>query len=334
MNVLLTGGLGYIGSHTAVVLSQQGHQVTLFDNLSNSSGVVLKNIKKITGQKANFIKGDVRNTELLEKTLASCAVDTVIHFAGFKAVSESVEKPINYYVNNVMGTISLLQAMQSRHVKRLVFSSSATVYGHPAYLPFDEEHPTQAISPYGRSKLHIEEMLADVAESDPDWQIACLRYFNPVGAHQSGLIGDYPNGTPNNLMPYIAQVASGLRNVLNVFGNDYPTRDGTCVRDYVHVMDVADGHAEAIKFLCTNKGWHSINLGAGRGYSVLEVVKAFEVASGKKIPLRFAPRRIGDIAEFYASPIKARRILNWKASRGLPSMCGSSWYFEMQARAN
>ena len=334
MNILLTGGLGYIGSHTAVVLVQLGHQVTLLDNLSNSSDVVVKNIEKISRQQINFVRGDVRNTEVLKNTLASFAIDAVIHFAGFKAVHESVAKPIDYYANNVQSTISLLQAMQSRHVKRLVFSSSATVYGNPAYLPFAEKHPTHAASPYGRSKLHIEEMLADVSASDPDWQMACLRYFNPVGAHQSGLIGESPKGIPNNLMPYIAQVASGTREVLSVFGNDYPTRDGTGVRDYVHVMDVAEGHAAALVYLSSNPGWHAINLGTGRGSSVLEMVEAFEVVSDRGIPLRFAPRRSGDIAEFYADPAKAEHEMGWRASRGLKSMCTSAWNFQNRQEKN
>lgn len=328
MNILLTGGLGYIGSHTAVELCHSGNQIILYDNLSNSTDAVVKKIERISGQKIKLVKGDVRDTESLKNTLTSFEIESVIHFAGSKSVAKSVVKPIDYYDNNVKGAISLLHAMQLAHVKSLVFSSSATVYGDPVYLPFDEQHPTSAVSPYGRSKVYIEEMLADVAASDPEWRIACLRYFNPVGAHQSGLIGENPSGTPDNLMPYIAQVAYGLREVLNVFGNDYPTRDGTGVRDYVHVMDLADGHAAALTYLLSHPGWHAINLGAGRGYSVLEIIDAFEVASGKAIPYRFVPRRDGDIAEFYASPIKAQRELNWKASRGLASMCASAWNFQ------
>lgn len=330
MNVLLTGGLGYIGSHTAVVLSHLGHQITAYDNLSNSTELVAKNIEKICGQKIKFVKGDVRNTEALKHVLTSFKIDSVIHFAGSKSVAESVKEPMEYYINNVQSTISLLCAMQLAQVKSLVFSSSATVYGDPVYLPFDEQHPTNPISPYGRSKLHIEEMLADVSSSDSEWCIACLRYFNPVGAHDSGLIGENPNGIPSNLMPYIAQVASGSREVLNVFGNDYPTRDGTGVRDYVHVMDIADGHAAALTYLCKHPSWQPINLGAGQGYSVLEIIDAFESASGKSIPFRFVPRRAGDIAEFYSSPIKAQRELNWKASRDLMSMCASTWKFQTQ----
>lgn len=330
MNVFLTGGLGYIGSHTAVVLSHLGNRITVYDNLSNSTELVAKNIEKICGKKINFVRGDVRNTEALKNALTLYEVDSVIHFAGSKSVAESVEKPIEYYGNNVQSTVSLLQAMRLAKVKSLVFSSSATVYGEPVYLPFDEQHPTNPINPYGRSKVHIEEMLADVATSDSEWRIACLRYFNPVGAHDTGLIGENPTSTPNNLMPYIAQVASGSRDVLKVFGNDYPTRDGTGVRDYVHVMDLADGHAAALKFLGANAGWHAINLGAGRGYSVFEVVDAFEMSSGRTIPLRIAPRRIGDIAEYYACTAKAQRNLDWKANRGLSTICASSWNFQMQ----
>ena len=279
--LLITGGVGYIGSHAAVVLSEIGHEVVLYDNLFNSSHCVLENLDLIVGRHIPFVKGDVRDTELLASTLASHSIDAVIHFAGFKAVGESVEKPVDYYSNNVQGTISLLQAMQSTRVKTLVFSSSATVYGAPQYLPLNESHPTSATNPYGRSKLHIEEMLNDVAASDTDWRICCLRYFNPVGAHESGLIGESPNGVPNNLMPYIAQVANGQRSELSVFGDDYPTADGTGVRDYIHVMDLAEGHAAALSFLSQTKGWHAINLGTGKGYSVLEMVHAFEKATGR-----------------------------------------------------
>ena len=296
MSVLLTGGMGYIGSHTAVVLLQAGHQVVLYDNLSNSSDQVLEKLSQITGQRIPFVKGDVRDTELLKVTLAAHHTDAVIHFAGLKAVGESVDKPVEYYANNVQGTISLLQAMQSAHVKTLVFSSSATVYGQPQYLPLDENHPTSATNPYGRSKLHIEEMLNDVAASVPDWRIACLRYFNPVGAHESGLIGENPNGVPNNLMPYIAQVAAGQRTCLSVFGGDYSTEDGTGMRDYIHVMDLAEGHAAALSFLSETPGWHAINLGTGQGYSVLDMVRAFEKASDRHVPYNIIARRAGDVA--------------------------------------
>jgi UDP-glucose 4-epimerase len=328
MNVLLTGGTGYIGSHTAVVLSQLGHQVVLYDNLFSSSDQVLKKLTQITGKKISFVKSDVRDTDSLKDTILANQIDAVIHFAGLKAVGESVEDPVNYYANNVQGAISLLQAMQAAQVKTLVFSSSATVYGEPRYLPLDENHPASAINPYGRSKLHVEEILSDVVASNLDWRIACLRYFNPVGAHASGLIGESPNGVPNNLMPYIAQVASGQRAVLNIFGGDYPTEDGTGVRDYIHVMDLAEGHAAALNFLSQTNGYHVINLGTGKGYSVLEVVKAFEKASDCGVPYRIVARRAGDVAECYADPKKASELLSWSATRNLDDMCASTWRFQ------
>ena len=331
MHVLLTGGTGYIGSHTAIALSQLGHQVVLYDNLSNSSEIVLEKLTHITEQPIHLIKGDVRHTELLESTIASYNIDAIIHFAGLKAVGESIGKPIDYYANNVQGTISLLQAMQLQQVKTLVFSSSATVYGQPQYLPLDENHPTSATNPYGRSKLHIEEILNDVAASDPQWRIACLRYFNPVGAHPSGLIGENPSGAPNNLMPYIAQVAAGHRAELSVFGSDYPTPDGTGVRDYIHVMDLAEGHAAALNFLSRTNGWHAINLGTGKGYSVLEMIRAFEKACCREVPYRLAPRRAGDVATCYANPRKARELLSWTANRTLAEMCSNTWRFQQSA---
>lgn len=332
--LLITGGTGYIGSHSAVVLSQIGHQVVLYDNLSNSSRAVVENLALISGQHMPFVKGDVRDTELLASTLASHCIDAVIHFAGLKAVGESVDKPVEYYANNVQGTISLLQAMQSVQVKTLVFSSSATVYGEPQYLPLDENHPTSATNPYGRSKLHIEEMLNDVIASDPNWRIACLRYFNPVGAHESGLIGENPNGVPNNLMPYIVQVAAGQRPSLRVFGADYPTSDGTGVRDYIHVMDLAEGHAAALNFLSETVGWHAINLGTGKGSSVLEMVSAFESATGLKVPYRVIPRRDGDVAECYADVGKAAKLLKWTSTHTLAEMCSSAWCFQSYIEAN
>ena len=330
MNILLTGGTGYIASHTAVVLAQIGHAVVLLDNLSNSNQIVLEKLATITSTNFPFVKGDVRDTALLQSTLKKHHIEAVIHFAGLKAVGESVEKPIDYYANNVQGTISLVQAMQSQGVKKLVFSSSATVYGQPHYLPLDEEHPTNAINPYGRTKLQIEHMLRDLASSDQVWQIACLRYFNPVGAHESGLIGENPNGTPNNLMPYVAQVAVGLRPALNVFGADYPTPDGTGVRDYIHVMDLAEGHAAALRFLSEAKGWHAVNLGTGCGYSVLEVVRAFEKAANQHIPCKIVARRAGDTAQCYANPQKAQQLFNWRAKRALNDMCESAWKFQQQ----
>ena len=300
----------------------------LYDNLSNSTDSVLERLIQITGQEMRFIRGDVRDTELLRNTLISNNIDAVIHFAGLKAVGESVEKPIDYYANNVQGTIGLLQAMQSAQVKTIVFSSSATVYGEPQYLPLDESHPTSATNPYGRSKLHIEEMLKDVASSDLDWRIACLRYFNPVGAHESGLIGDSPHGVPNNLMPYIAQVVVGQRAELSVFGDDYPTADGTGIRDYIHVMDLAEGHAAALGLLSQTTGWHAINLGTGKGYSVLEMVQAFEKASGRQVPYKIVPRRAGDVAACYADPQKASKVLSWRGTRTLDDMCASTWRFQ------
>jgi len=299
--------------------------------LSNSSDGVLKKLTQITNTNIHFVKGDVRDTPLISAILIKHHIDAVIHFAGMKAVGESFEKPVDYYENNVQGTISLLRAMQAHNIKTLVFSSSATVYGQPQYLPLDENHPTHAINPYGRSKLHIEEMLSDLAASDASWKIACLRYFNPVGAHESGLIGENPNGVPNNLMPYIAQVATGQRQALNVFGNDYPTPDGTGVRDYIHVMDLADGHAAALNFLSQTSGWHAINLGTGKGYSVLEMLQTFENVSGREVPYKVVDRRAGDAAQCYANPQKAADLLGWSAKRSLDDMCKSTWRFQHQA---
>lgn len=328
MNILLTGGTGYIGSHTAVALSLMGYQVVLYDDLSNSNINVLDRLALITGQRMPFVKGDVRETELLKNTLASHCIDAVIHFAGLKAVAESVQKPVKYYANNVQGAISLLQAMQSAKITTLVFSSSATVYGEPKYLPLNEMHPTGAINPYGRCKLHIEEMLYDVATGNPNWRIACLRYFNPVGAHESGLIGEGSNEVPNNLFPFISQVAAGLRDELRIFGNDYPTADGTGVRDYIHIMDLAEGHVAALGFLSQATGWHATNLGTGVGYSVLQVIQAFEKASARPVPFKVVPRRAGDVAVCYADPKKARAQLNWSSSRTLSDMCSSAWLFQ------
>ena len=329
LDILLTGGTGYIGSHTAVVLALGGHRVVLYDNLCNSHPSVMDRLHIITGQHLPFVQGDVRNTPLLIETLQQHHTTAVIHFAGLKAVGESVENPIAYYDNNVSGSVSLLQAMQSTGTKTLVFSSSATVYGDPRYLPLDENHPTSATTPYGRSKLHIEEMLADVARSDARWRIARLRYFNPVGAHDSGLIGEDPGGIPNNLMPYIARVAVGKLPYLNIFGNDYPTPDGTGVRDYIHVMDVAAGHLAALQALADSaEPLHTFNLGTGRGFSVLDMVKAFESASGRKVPYQIAPRRSGDVANCYAHAAKAATELSWRASRTIDDMCASTWKFQ------
>jgi len=331
MNILLTGGTGYIGSHAAVVLAGAGHGVLLYDNLCNSRREVVQRLARIIGRPVPLMEGDVRDTALLAQALKDHAIDAVVHFAGLKAVAESVADPIAYYASNVAGTVSLLQAMQGTGIRTLVFSSSATVYGEPRYLPIDEAHPTSATNPYGRSKLHIEEMLADVARSDATWRIACLRYFNPVGAHASGLIGEDPRGAPNNLMPYVAQVAAGQRPSLNVFGNDYPTPDGTGVRDYIHVMDLAEGHLAALDFLAGHGGWHAVNLGTGRGYSVLEMVRAFEATSGCSVPCTITGRRPGDIATSYASADKARALLGWRARRDLDEMCASTWNWQKQS---
>jgi UDP-glucose 4-epimerase len=325
MNILLTGGAGYIGSHAAVVLTEAGHQVVILDNFCNSHRSVLERLAKILGKALPCVEGDIRDTELVKKVLQDYKIDAVMHFAGLKAVGESVQNPIDYFDNNVGSTISLLQAMRASNIKTLVFSSSATVYGAPQYLPLDENHPTQATNPYGRSKLHIEEMLADVVVSGTSWHIACLRYFNPVGAHESGLIGEDPNGIPNNLMPYIAQVASGKLAYLNVYGNDYDTPDGTGVRDYIHVMDLAEGHLAALNFIEQQSGLHVFNLGTGKGSSVLEMVKAFEEVSGKSIPLKVTNRRAGDVATCYARVDKSSAELSWKAMRTLQEMCSSTW---------
>jgi UDP-glucose 4-epimerase len=332
VNILLTGGAGYIGSHTAVVLSQAGHEVVLLDNFCNSNPSVLERLEKILGKRLPCIEADVRETDVVEKVLREYKIDAVIHFAGLKAVGESVANPVLYYANNVQGSISLLQAMQKVGVKTLVFSSSATVYGDPQYLPIDESHPTSATNAYGRSKLHIEEILKDVANSDAGWKIICLRYFNPVGAHESGLVGEDPRGTPNNLMPYIAQVVVGKLAKLQVYGNDYPTPDGTGIRDYIHVMDLAEGHVAALNYLGTNQGWSAINLGTGKGTSVLEMLKAYELACGKVIDYSIEQRRSGDIASCFARADKAADLLSWKSKRNLFEMCQSSWNWQSHSK--
>ena len=331
MNILLTGGTGYIGSHTAVALAQAGHSVTLLDNLSNSSASVVDRIAQIVGNRLPFVDCDVRNTAAIQNVLKTYSIDAVVHFAGQKAVGESVALPVDYYSNNVQGTISLLQAMQAESVRALIFSSSATVYGVPQYLPYDEAHPTGATNPYGRTKLHVEEMLHDLAQSNESWHIVCLRYFNPVGAHESGLIGETPRGVPNNLMPFVAQVAIGQRAELKVFGNDYETPDGTGVRDYIHVMDLADGHVAALNHLTKHASWNAINLGTGRGYSVLDIVRTFERINGCAVPYAFAPRRSGDLAAYYASAKLAHEVLGWAAVRSLEEMCASTWHYYRMA---
>jgi len=331
-SILLTGGMGYIGSHTAVLLLEAGHEVVLYDNLSNSSIDVKEKIQEITNKKVSFVEGDVLETELLTQTLKDFNVDIVIHFAGLKAVGESVEKPIEYFENNIAGSISLLKAMKKVDVKKIVFSSSATVYGEPEYLPYDEEHPTSAVNPYGRSKLHIEEMLKDVCNSQKDFSAICLRYFNPVGAHESGLIGEDPKDIPNNLMPYIAQVAEGKLKELNIFGDDYPTQDGSGVRDYIHVVDLASGHMSALNFLSNNSGWHAFNLGTGTGVSVLELVKTFEKVNQLTIPYKITPRRSGDVAESYSDSSKAKKLLHWSTKKDIRDMCRDTWKFQMKLK--
>ncbi|WP_447754558.1 UDP-glucose 4-epimerase GalE [Sphingopyxis fribergensis] len=329
MKILLTGGAGYIGSHVAAALVSAGHEVVCFDNLSNSDAAVMDRLEAITGTVIPLVQGDIRDGDALRAALNDHAAGAVIHFAGLKAVGESVAEPMKYYDNNVRGTLTLLEAMRDCGVKTLVFSSSATVYGEPRYLPLDEEHPTSATNPYGRTKLMIEEMLADVAAADGDWRIATLRYFNPVGAHDSGLIGENPNGVPNNLMPFISRVAAGRLNELSVFGNDYDTPDGTGVRDYIHVVDLADGHVAALEAITKNdQPLSTWNLGTGQGYSVLDMVEAFERVNGVRVPYRIAPRRDGDVASCFASPERAARELGWTAERGLDTMCASSWRFE------
>lgn len=329
MKVLLTGGAGYIGSHCAVALIAAGHQVVGFDNLSNSRPQVVERVESITGTRIPLVVGDIRDREAVRRALTDHAIEAVVHFAGLKAVGESVEKPILYYDNNVRGTLALVEAMAECGVRRLVFSSSATVYGQPQYLPLDETHPTSATNPYGRTKLMIEEMLGDIAAADPGWRIGVLRYFNPVGAHDSALIGEDPNGIPNNLMPFISRVAAGRLPELSVFGDDYDTADGTGVRDYVHIVDLAEGHVAALAALTTIDRPLSIwNLGTGQGYSVLDMIRSFERVNGVPIPYRIAPRRPGDVATCYASPAKARDELGWQASRGLDAMCASAWRFE------
>ncbi len=327
MKVLVTGGTGFIGSHTCVELINNGHEVIIVDNLSNSNREVLNRIAKITGSRPKFYKDDLLDKEALKSIFDENKIDAVIHFAGYKAVGESVEKPLLYYQNNVVGTLNLLEQMQDHQVKRLVFSSSATVYGDPTVVPITENSALHPTNPYGNTKLVIEDILNDVAKSDSQWQVVLLRYFNPIGAHPSGLIGETPNGIPNNLLPYIAQVATGQRDMLRVWGNDYPTIDGTGVRDYIHVVDLAIGHLKALKFAETNQGVHAVNLGRGVGYSVLEVVQAFEKATGKKIPYQIMERRPGDIATCYADTKKARELLGFEAIRDIDEMCTDLWYF-------
>jgi UDP-glucose 4-epimerase len=326
--ILVTGGAGYIGSHACVALLEAGFKVVVLDNLSVGNALALDRVARISGQQPVFVRGDVRDKQCLEGLFSEHTISAVMHFAGLKAVGESVSQPLDYYENNVAGTITLLQAMEENWVRRFVFSSSATVYGDPPSVPIREDFPLSTTNPYGRSKLMVEEILADWAEANPAWSIARLRYFNPVGAHPSGLIGEDPQGTPNNLMPYVAQVAVGRQDKLFVFGDDYPTVDGTGVRDYIHVMDLVGGHVAALERIQAGCGLLTINLGTGRGVSVLEMIKAFEKASGRKIPYEVVDRRPGDVAECWADPGLARETINWEASLSVEQMCEDAWRWQ------
>ncbi len=328
--ILVTGGAGYIGSHTVLELLNENYKVIILDNLSNSSRESLNRVKEITGKDLTFYKADLLNYDALENIFNRHTFDTVIHFAGLKAVGESVEIPIDYYDNNITGTLNLIKVMIKYSIKNIVFSSSATVYGEPDSVPITETFPLSATNPYGRTKLFIEEILKDLYISDKGWNIALLRYFNPVGAHFSGQIGEDPNGIPNNLMPFISQVAVGKREKLSVFGDDYDTVDGTGVRDYIHVTDLSLGHLKAVEKIETKPGLVIYNLGTGNGYSVLEVVEAFETHSDKKINYEIIERRTGDIASCYADPTKASKELNWKAERGIEEMCRDSWKWQSE----
>jgi UDP-glucose 4-epimerase len=329
MHILVTGGAGYIGSHTCVELLEAGYKVTVFDNFCNSHPEALARVERITGKKMGIMVGDVRDYAALVAALHGCGANAVMHFAGLKAVGESVVKPLIYYDNNVLGTLHLLEAMGECGVKTLVFSSSATVYGEPQYLPLTEDHPLSATNPYGRSKLIAEEMLRDAHRSDPSWRMALLRYFNPVGAHASGLIGEDPQGIPNNLLPFVAQVAVGRREFLSVWGDDYPTPDGTGIRDYIHVVDLARGHLKALERLQEKAPeCLTMNLGTGTGYSVLDMVRAFEQASGKPVAYRIESRRPGDVAACYADPKQALDLIGWRTERGLETMCADAWRWQ------
>jgi UDP-glucose 4-epimerase len=328
MKILVTGGMGYIGSHTCVELLNAGHEVVVVDNLCNAQAAVKERIEKITGKTVALFEVDIRDREGMEHVFGAHKIDAVIHFAGLKAVGESVAQPLRYYDNNVSGSVVLFETMGKFGVKTIVFSSSATVYGDPASVPIREDFPLSATNPYGRSKLMIEDILRDLIKAEPDWRIALLRYFNPVGAHESGLIGEEPSGIPNNLVPYIAQVATGVRDKLNVYGGDYPTPDGTGMRDYIHVVDLAIGHVKTLDKLATRPGIVTYNLGTGRGNSVLEMVRAFEQASGRKVPYQIVDRRPGDIAQCYADPSRARDELGWTAERDVAQMCADVWHYQ------
>ena len=330
MTILVTGGTGYIGSHTVVQLLEAGHHVLVLDNLCNSKAQVIDRISQITGNPPQFIEGDVRNRKLLKQLFADHAIETVLHFAGLKAVGESVQKPLMYYENNVSGSVVLLEEMAAAQVKSIVFSSSATVYGEPQFLPYTESHPLKPINVYGHSKLMVEQVLQDLALSDPAWRVALLRYFNPVGAHHSGLIGEDPAGIPNNLMPFVAQVAVGKRAQLSVYGNDYDTKDGTGVRDYIHVDDLASGHLAALEYLKKNAGVLKVNLGTGQGTSVFELIHAFEKAANQKIPYEVVARREGDLSEYYADAKYSKMVLGWQAQYDIDRMCVDTWRWQSQ----
>ncbi|PER82245.1 UDP-glucose 4-epimerase GalE [Bacillus cereus] len=329
MVVLVTGGAGYIGSHTCVELLNSGYEIIVVDNLSNSSVESINRVKEITGKQFKFYNEDVLNREALDMIFEKNMIDAVIHFAGFKAVGESVAIPLTYYHNNITSTLVLCEVMKKHNVKKMIFSSSATVYGIPETSPITEEFPLSATNPYGQTKLMIENILRDVAFADAEWSIALLRYFNPFGAHESGRIGEDPNGIPNNLMPYVTQVAVGKLKKLNVFGNDYPTKDGTGVRDYIHVVDLANGHVKALEKILQTTGVNAYNLGTGTGYSVLGMVKAFEKVSGKKVPYKITGRRPGDVAVCFADASKAKHELGWEATRELEEMCADSWRWQL-----
>ena len=329
MAILVTGGAGFIGSHTCVEMLNAGYEVIVVDNLCNASEEAIRRVEKITGKNVTFYKADIRDKEALDQIFDKESVECVIHFAGLKAVGESVAKPLEYYQNNIAGTLTLCDVMRNHNVKNIIFSSSATVYGDPAFIPITEECPKgTCTNPYGWTKWMLEQILTDLHKADPEWNVVLLRYFNPIGAHESGRIGEDPQGIPNNLMPYIAQVAVGRRDHLTIFGNDYPTPDGTCRRDYIHVMDLADGHVKAVEYAAQHKGVEVFNLGTGTPYSVLEIVHAFENATGVAIKHEFGARRAGDLPEFWANADKAAKVLGWKAERDLTAMCRDTWRWQ------
>ena len=328
--ILITGGMGFIGSHTALACLEAGKDVAIFDNLTNSNYEIKNKLEKILNKKILFFKGDVLNTKRLIKIFKDYEIDEIIHFAGLKSVSESIDQPLKYYINNVQGSLSLLSAIQICQIKKIVFSSSATVYGEPVYLPFDEAHPTIPMNAYGRTKLQVEHILKDMATADPGMKEMCLRYFNPIGAHHTGHIGENPRNIPNNLVPYIIRVLDGTLPYLNIYGGDYPTKDGTGERDYIHVMDLADGHVMASDYLESNSGYFEVNLGTGIRYSVLDLVSTFQELTGKEIPLRVVARRRGDLSSYFSNPSFAKLLMGWEAKRDLREMCLSVLNFTTQ----